>query len=203
MKSPLTKLLLVAAAVVSFATVATIAGATNRQQPGVHNGVITACVEPLTKGNRATSGDLNFLVCLKGAGRSRGTSGGRGGRQARRVPRAPKGQQVRRAPKGLRDQAAEVRARKVPPGPPGSPGPQGPPALALEYGVAAVDVTLRRLPNCDVRRVLDRSRVSGRRYDRRGRSASRVMLPRHRAPLPSRGRRCRTALARRSSTRVS
>src|SRR3954469_23420842 len=74
MKSLSTKLL-AAAAVVVFAVVATIAAASdtrtvsNTQTPGVHNGVITTCVEPATKGNKATSGDLNFLVCLKGAKR--------------------------------------------------------------------------------------------------------------------------------------
>ena len=45
--------------VLFFAVVAAIAGASNTARPGVHNGVITACVEPPTKGNRATSGDLN------------------------------------------------------------------------------------------------------------------------------------------------
>jgi hypothetical protein len=66
MKSPSTSLL-VGAVVVLFAVVTAIAGASNTARPGVHNGVITACVEPPTKGNRATSGDLNILVCLKGA----------------------------------------------------------------------------------------------------------------------------------------
>ena len=61
-KSPSTKLL-AAAAVVVFAVVAAIAGASNTATPGVHNGVVTACVEPVTKGNKATSGDLNMLHC--------------------------------------------------------------------------------------------------------------------------------------------
>ena len=52
MKSPSSKLL-AAAAAVSFAAVTAIAGATNTtHRPGIHNGVITTCVEPLTKGNR-------------------------------------------------------------------------------------------------------------------------------------------------------
>ena len=76
-RSPSTKLL-AAAVVVSFAAATAVAGAGNTtHRPGIHNGVITACVEPATKGNRATSGDLNFLVCLKARGRSRGTSEGR------------------------------------------------------------------------------------------------------------------------------
>src|SRR6478752_3041589 len=71
MKSP-SKMLLVAAGVVLCAVVAAIAGAGNTAGPGVgvHNGVVTACIEPPTKGNRATSGDLNMsrLACaIKGA----------------------------------------------------------------------------------------------------------------------------------------
>ena len=65
MKSRSAKLL--AAAVILFAAVATIASASGAPRPGVHNGVITVCVEPLTKGNRHTSGDLNMLICAKGA----------------------------------------------------------------------------------------------------------------------------------------
>jgi hypothetical protein len=64
--SPGRNWLLAAAVVVSSIAVASIASADSSQRPGVHNGVVTACVEPLTKGNRATSGDLNVLVCLKG-----------------------------------------------------------------------------------------------------------------------------------------
>ena len=49
MKAPSTKLL-VSAGVVIFAVVAAIAGASNTvRPPGVHNGVITACIEPFTK----------------------------------------------------------------------------------------------------------------------------------------------------------
>ena len=130
-RSPSTKLL-AAAAVVAFAAVTAIAGASNTTQtPGVHNGVITTCVEPATKGNKATSGDLNFLICLKGARkiswnirgpRGRGPAGAAGrGPAARQVRRAPKGQQarqVRRAPKGqqVRQVARLVpQARLVPP----------------------------------------------------------------------------------------
>ena len=66
MKSPSTKLM-AAAAVVVFAVVAAIASASDTAKPGVHNGVITACIEPVTAGNSATSGDLNMLHCVKGA----------------------------------------------------------------------------------------------------------------------------------------
>ena len=92
----------------SFAAVTAIAGASNTQhRPGIHNGVITTCVEPATKGNRTTSGDLNLLVCLKGArriswnirgprGPSRSSGAGRGaGAQAPQGRRAPRGQQGR------------------------------------------------------------------------------------------------------------
>ncbi len=103
MRSPSRKLLALAA-VVLFAAVTAIAGATNTQhRPGIHNGVITTCVEPPTKGNRTTSGDLNFLVCLKGARKvSWNIRGPRGpaGQQARQVRGAPKAPQARKAPKG-------------------------------------------------------------------------------------------------------
>ena len=62
-------LLLALAVLIACVAAASIASANSTAVPraGVHNGVITACVEPPTKGNRATSGDLNFLICLKGA----------------------------------------------------------------------------------------------------------------------------------------
>ena len=69
--------------------------------------MVTACVEPPTQGNRATSGDLNVLVCLrgarndllehpgaKGAGRSGGCVRVPKVPQVRRVALPPKGQQV-------------------------------------------------------------------------------------------------------------
>ena len=162
MKSLSTKLLLAAGAAVSFATVTTIAGATSSQRPGVHNGVITACVEPPTKGNRATSGDLNFLVCLKGARKIswniRGPRGpaGRAGQQGAQGPAGPQGAQ----------------------GPPGTggggqgPGPAGPRRSARS---ARVDRVRRRLHRSEqgwrfahtARRVLDLARVARRRHDGR------------------------------------
>ena len=89
-------------AVISLIVIVWVASASDSAgpRPGVHNGIITACVEPATKGNRATSGDLNLLVCLKGAkkivehqkraARTGGPAGAQGaqGRQARRVRRA-------------------------------------------------------------------------------------------------------------------
>ena len=50
-----------------FAVFAVVAGASVISTPGVHNGVVTACVEPNTPGNQATSGDLKLADCPKGA----------------------------------------------------------------------------------------------------------------------------------------
>jgi hypothetical protein len=147
MQSLSTKLLLAAAAVGSFAAVTTIAGATSSQQPGVHNGVITACVEPPTKGNLATSGDLNFLVCLKGARKIswniRGPRGpaGKAGAQGAQGPAGPQGAQ---GPPGT---GGGGQGPQGPAGPPGPAGPAGPaggppgPAAPIEYGVASIVVT--------------------------------------------------------------
>ena len=147
MKSPSTKLLLAAAAVVSFATVTTIAGATNSQQPGVHNGVITACVEPPTKGNSATSGDLNFLVCLKGARKIswniRGPRGpaGQAGPQGAQGPAGPQGAQGPPGHRRGRSRAARSRrparsrqVRQV-------RQAQQVQLRCTEYGVASIEVT--------------------------------------------------------------
>ena len=139
MQSLSTKLLLAAAAVGSFATVTTIAGASNTQRPGVHNGVITACVEPPTKGNRATSGDLNFLVCLKGARKiswnirgPRGPAGQSG----------PQGAQGPAGPQGAQGPPGAGGGGQGPQGPAGPAGPVGPPGTAeLEYGVASIEVS--------------------------------------------------------------
>src|SRR5262245_8211510 len=130
MKSPATKLL-AAAAVGVFAVVATIAAASdtktvsNAQTPGVHNGVITACVEPPTKGNKATSGDLNFLVCLKGARKIswniRGPKGPAGppGAQGAQGPAGPAGAQGAQGPAG----PAGAQGAQGPAGPAGATGP--------------------------------------------------------------------------------
>jgi len=91
-----------AAVVFLFAAVASLAAADSTVKPGVHNGIVTACVEPATKGNRATSGDLNVVVCLKRA------------RQISWNIRGPKGPA---GPAG-------------PAGPQGAPGPSGPQGFA-------------------------------------------------------------------------
>ena len=53
-------------AVAAFVAVVSLASADSTLRPGVKNGVITACVEPLTQGQRFTSGDLNFIRCAGG-----------------------------------------------------------------------------------------------------------------------------------------
>ncbi len=129
---------LAAVVVVLFATVAAIAAAGNNQLPGVHNGVITACVEPPTKGNKATSGDLNFLACLKGAKKiSWSITGPRG-------PAGPPGAQGAQGPAGSGSGSPGPAGPAGAAGPAGPAGPAGAPgqnAPASEYGVAAVDVT--------------------------------------------------------------
>jgi hypothetical protein len=115
--------LLAAALGVSFAAVTAVAGAGNTtHRPGIHNGVITACVEPATKGNRATSGDLNFLVCLKGARKvSWNVRGPRGLQGVRGLP-GPAGPQGPQGPAG----PAGAQGAQGPAGPAGPTGPQGP-----------------------------------------------------------------------------
>jgi hypothetical protein len=136
-RSASTRLMAVAAVVV-FATVAAIAAASNDQLPGIHNGVITACVEPPTKGNKATSGDLNFLACLKGARKiSWNITGPRG-------PAGPAGPPGAQGPAGSGSGSQGPAGPAGAPGPAGVPGPAGSPgqnAPTPEYGVAAVDVT--------------------------------------------------------------
>jgi hypothetical protein len=141
LESP-SKKLLAAAGVVLFAVVVAIARASNTATPGIHNGVITACVEPPTKGNAATSGDLNFLACLKGATKVswniRGPRGpgGAAGAQGSQGPAGPAGSGSQ-GPAGATGPTG-------PAGPSGATGPSGAPgqnALASEYGVGAVDVT--------------------------------------------------------------
>ena len=90
MKSPSTKLM-AAAAVVVFAVVAAIATASDTATPGVHNGVITACIEPVTQGNAATSGDLNMLQCVKGAKKISWSIKGPAGPEGAKGPRARRG----------------------------------------------------------------------------------------------------------------
>jgi Collagen triple helix repeat (20 copies) len=128
-KSPSTKLLAAAAAVV-FAAVAAIATAGDTAAPpGVHNGVVTACVEPPTKGNKSTSGDLNVLVCLKGARRISWNI--RGPRGLRGVA-GPAGAPGAQGPAGPAGSAGAQGAA----GPAGQQGPQGPGGAQGDTGAA-------------------------------------------------------------------
>ena len=126
MKAPSTTLL-VSAGVVIFAVVAAIAGASNTAKPpGVHNGVITACVEPLTKDNKPTSGDLKLFACPKGARtiswniRGPRTRGPAGSPEVGRFAQGPEG------PKGRKALQATGRGRQVRTGATGAKGPAGP-----------------------------------------------------------------------------
>ena len=130
--------LLAAALVVAFASVTAIAGASNTtHRPGVHNGVVTACFEPPTKGNRATSGDLNVLVCLKGARKIswniRGPRGLRGlpgakGAQGAQGPAGPAGARGATGLAGLAGARGATGATGAT-GTTGATGPAGPPGV--------------------------------------------------------------------------
>src|SRR3954469_18486541 len=140
-KSPSTTLL-VGAAVVVFAAVAAIATAADSAVPGVHNGVVTACVEPPTKGNRATSGDLNVLVCLKGARRISWNVRGPRGVRGLAGPAGAQGAQGAQGPAGAQG-AQGAAGAQGPAGPAGQQGPAGSPgqnAAAPEYAVVEVFV---------------------------------------------------------------
>jgi len=96
-------LLLALAVLVSCVSVAAVASAGNSHQTavtgllGIHNGVITACVEPLVKGNQDTSGDLKLNYCHKGFTKitwsQRGPQGDTGavGATGASGPQGPKG----------------------------------------------------------------------------------------------------------------
>jgi hypothetical protein len=126
MKPPSTKLLAVPG-VVLLAVVAAIAGASNTLLPGVHNGVITACIEPVTQGNEATSGDLNMFHCAKGAKRLSWSITGPTGPQGAAGPEGPKGPE---GPAGSHGSHGTTGAKgetgaKGPAGAPGAPGATG------------------------------------------------------------------------------
>jgi len=111
-KSPAKILLVVVAVVVSFVVVTSFASAGSRQnvgtilKGGVHNGVITACIEPLRKNDIATSFDLKFK-CLRNyrtiSWNIRGPRGPRGvrgpaGNFGLRGPTGPAGPLARQVP---------------------------------------------------------------------------------------------------------
>jgi len=66
-KLPRVKWAVVVGVLVVFGAVASFAWARGEASPpGIHNGVITVCVEKPQKSNLKTSGDLNFLHCFSG-----------------------------------------------------------------------------------------------------------------------------------------
>ena len=143
MNSPSRKLLAVAGVFV-FAVVAAIAAADSAVSPGVRKGVVTACVEPATKGNKATSGDLNMssFVCGKGARtiswNIRGPKGpaGPAGTAGAAGPGGPAGPQGATGAAGARGATGDT-------GPAGPAGPAGPPgqgATPPEYALVSVFV---------------------------------------------------------------
>ena len=118
MKPPSTKLLAVAGAVL-FAVVAAVAAAGNTLLPGVHNGVITACIEPVTQGNPATSGDLNMFHCATGAKRLSWNIRGPAGPEGAKGAEGSKGPEGAAGHQGSQGQAGAK-------GDTGSRGPAGP-----------------------------------------------------------------------------
>ena len=106
---------LAAVAVVLFATVAAVATASISETLGVHNGVITACVEANTPGNPATSGDLNMVRC-KGAKKLSWNIKGPAG------PTGPAGAHGGQGPTGAKGDTGATGAT----GPAGATGATGP-----------------------------------------------------------------------------
>src|SRR3954451_16604150 len=155
-------LLLALAVLVACVAATSIASASSTAVPlaGVRNGVITVCIEPPTKGNRATSGDLNLLVCAKGARRLswnvRGPRGIRGiagkagpagaqgaqgpaGAQGAQGPAGAKGADGAVGPAGAKGDTGAAGPQGVvgPAGPAGTPGANAP---TPEYGLVSVFV---------------------------------------------------------------
>ena len=128
LESPSKKLLAVVGVAV-FAVFAVVAGASVTSTPGVHNGVVTACVEPYTKGNQDTSGDLKLADCPKGAkpitwnvsgpkGQT-GPAGSQGGQ-------GPAGAQGPAGPQGASGGGGGGTGATGPAGPAGATGATGP-----------------------------------------------------------------------------
>src|SRR5579862_3055845 len=148
MRAPSTKLLAVAG-VVLFAVVAGIAGAGLVTKPGVHNGVITACIEPVTQGNAATSGDLNMFHCAKGAKTLSWNIRGPVGPEGAKGPEGPKGSEGAAGAHGSHG-ATGAKGETGAKGPAGAPGaagatgpagPQGPAGPAGPSGATATLTT--------------------------------------------------------------
>jgi hypothetical protein len=164
MKSP-SRTLLVVIVVVVFAVVAAVAAASNAQParsartPGIHNGVITACIEPPTNANKATSGDLNMVRCKAARKISWNIRGPRG----LRGPAGPAGAHGSQGPAGTRGEtgAAGPAGSQGPPGPTGPQGPAGAGATltttvatSQDASGQAVDSTAHATADCPTGTVL-------------------------------------------------
>jgi hypothetical protein len=124
---------LAAGVVLAFGTVASLAtaGAT-LQKPGIHNGVITVCIEPATNGNPATSGDLNAVRCHGPHRLSWNIKGPAG-------PAGAKGAAGPAGPAGAKG-ASGANGAPGPAGATGATGPAGPAGLSVP-GVVVTHVT--------------------------------------------------------------
>jgi len=136
---------LVAGAVVAFGTIAALASASGSLPPGIHNGVITVCVEPPTKGNPATSGDLNVLHCFKGQRRVSWNISGPQGLPGPAGAAGPAGGQGAQGPAG----PAGAQGGQGPAGPAGATGPTGPAGLAGADGLSAPGVVETHVTGLD------------------------------------------------------
>ena len=110
--------LVAALAAAAFVAVVSLASADSTLRPGVKNGVITACVEPLTQGQRFTSGDLNFIRCAGGAKQVSWNIRGRRGLIGPRGATGPQGATGATGAPGAAGAKGESGAA-------GSPGPAG------------------------------------------------------------------------------
>lgn len=131
-KLPVKTLVAVAALASVVAVVVSMASAGENATPGVHNGVITACVEPPTKGNKATSGDLNMSpAACKGARLISWSIRGPKGTPGSAGPAGPAGAVGAQGPAGPAGApgaagAAGAVGAQGPTGPQGPAGAQGP-----------------------------------------------------------------------------
>jgi hypothetical protein len=119
-----------ALAAAAFVAVVSLASADSALRPGVKNGVITACVEPLTKGQRFTSGDLNFIRCAGGAKQVSWNIRGRRGLIGRTGATGPQGATGATGALGAAGAKGET----------GAAGPPGPAGLSVP-GVVVTHVT--------------------------------------------------------------
>ena len=131
--------LVAALAAAAFVAVVSLASADSTLRPGVKNGVITACVEPLTKGQRFTSGDLNFIRCAGGAKQVSWNIRGRRGLIGRTGATGPQGATGATGAVGAAGAKGET----------GAAGPPGPAGLSVP-GVVVTHATSPDSSTCGV-----------------------------------------------------